>query len=85
MFVLSRPVRPARSQITQASSRGRHRQSQGLVFLESASSSPFFSGYYPVGLLSPEGTASGEPANTTDEMPALASAGLTDQVELCHS
>jgi hypothetical protein len=31
------------------------------------------------------GTANGEPAGTTDEKPALASAGLTDQVALRRS
>ena len=31
------------------------------------------------------GTASEEPASTTDGQPALASAGLTDQVALCRS
>lgn len=77
--------RPARNQIKQASSRGRHRQSQGLVFLGPASGSPFVLRPHPVGLLCHQGTASGEPASTTDEKPALASAGLTDQVELCHS
>jgi len=39
------------------------------------------SGSYPVGLWRHYGTASGDQASTTDEKPALASAGLTDQVE----
>ena len=38
-------------------------------------------GLYPVGLWCLHGTASGDPASTTDEKPALASAGLTSQVE----
>lgn len=38
-------------------------------------------GCYPVGLWCRYGTASGDPASTTDEKPALASAGLTNQVE----
>jgi hypothetical protein len=29
-------------------------------------------------------TASGEPASTTDQQPALESAGLSGQVESCH-
>jgi hypothetical protein len=39
------------------------------------------SGRYPVGLWCLNGTASGDPASATDEKPALASAGLTSQVE----
>jgi len=38
-------------------------------------------GCYPVGLWCHHGTASGVPVSTTDEKPALATAGLTGQVE----
>lgn len=34
--------------------------------------------------LVPHGTASGEPASATDQMPVLESAGLSDQVESNH-
>jgi hypothetical protein len=39
----------------------------------------------PIGLEVPFGTASGKPGGMTDEMPALASAGLMDQVALRRS
>jgi len=38
-------------------------------------------GCYPVGLWCHHGTASRDPVSTTDEKPALATAGLTGQVE----
>jgi len=58
--------------------------SQALVFLAPASSSPSFSGLYLRGFLCRYGTASGEPASTTDQSPALESAGLCGQVESGH-
>jgi hypothetical protein len=81
LYLFLRPDRPARCQVKQLSSRGRHRQSQALVFLVFASRCSGTSGSYPVGLWCRRGTATGDPFNTTDEKPALASAGLTDQVE----
>jgi hypothetical protein len=41
-------------------------------------------GWCPVGLWCHYGTASGEPASTTDQKPALESAGLCGQVESGH-
>ena len=85
LFVLSRPVRPARSKISYTSSRGRCRQPRVPVFLVRRRVLRTKSGHYPVSLLCPEGTASREPASTTDEKSTLASVGPTDQVESSRS
>ena len=63
-------------------SRGRLRQSQALVFLALRLVLQLEWGLISGWSLVPYGTARGEPASTTDEKPALASAGLIDQVEL---
>lgn len=66
--------------IVQGSNRGRLRRSRVLTFLILPSDPHSQHGFHPVGLRCRNGTASGASASTTDEKPAPASVGLTDQV-----
>lgn len=83
---MSAARRPTRSKCQQTSNRGRPRQSRwpNLMLAQGAPDKG-------MRLLSsdaevPKGmAATGEPASTTDEKPALGSVGLTDQVESCRS
>ena len=86
MYTVSAQVklRPARRLEHWTTDRGSMNTSQALVFLAPASSSPSFSGLYLLGFLCRYDTASGEPASTTDQSPALESAGLCGQVESGH-
>jgi hypothetical protein len=75
-----RPARPARYQVTRISSRGRHCRSQALVFLVLRPVLQMNEAYIRLVYCADSAQPGEEPANTTDKKPALASAGLTDQV-----
>jgi hypothetical protein len=78
-------LRPARQPEHWAADRGSTNTSQALVFLTPASSSPRWKqASNRLVFLCRYGTASGEPASTTDQKPALESAGLCGQVESGH-
>lgn len=78
--------RPTRNKCQQTSNRGRPRQSRGPNLLLAQGASEKGMRLLSSDAAVPKGiAATGEPANTTDEKPALGSVGLTDQVESCRS
>ena len=77
---------PTRNKCQQTSHRGRPRQSRRPTLLLAQGASEKGMRLLSSDAAVPKGiAATGEPANTTDEKPALGSVGLTDQVESCRS